>query len=132
MVSHNIVKVVCKDPKAISHAILELAIVDSLHTALHSVELTASAVELIFEPLTLVAELPGATWWQLVYDSSLAVLHISMKVANILVAVAHELFAVAVALAVDPGSLVVHLIRESEAPNAVVLVGVRVEITHIV
>ena len=87
MVSHNIVKVVCKDPKAISHAILELAIVDSLHTALHSVELSASAVELIFEPLTLVAELPGATWWQLVYDSSLAMLHISMKVANILVAV---------------------------------------------
>ena len=132
VVSRDIVKVFCENTKAISHTTLELAIVDSLQATLHPVELSASAMELIFEPLTLVAELTSTSLWQLIDDSALPMFHISMEVADVLVAVAHELLSVAVALAVDPVSLVVGLISEGEAPDTVVFVVIGIEIAHIV
>ena len=124
LIHSDIIEVICEDAEAISHAMLKLAIINSLQAALHPVEFPASAMELIFKPLSLVAELSSSSRRQLVYDSALSMFHVPIEATNVLVSVAHELLSIAVALAIDPVSLVMGLLSKGETPHTVVFVVV--------
>jgi len=112
-VNLNVFEVICQNTKSVSPSVFELAIIDTNNNGVIRVRalgpevLSSSSMNPVLSPFSLIANLAEGAQRPLVNYLALSMPLSFKKAAYIPVSVYQELFTLAMALAVDPVSLIV-------------------------